>query len=155
RLVHFSIQSTHLHLIAEAEDRRELARGVKGLLVRSARALNRLWRRRGQVFADRYHEHVLRTPREVRAALAYVLLNARKHGLRIAGIDPGTSGCWFDGWVEPRQGPESIVTTTDSPCEASVARARTWLLRIGWRRHGLVDPGEDPGRRRERSRPSG
>src|SRR5687768_2740624 len=73
RLVHFAILNDHLHLICEAEDRHALRRGVQGLAIRVARALNRLWHRTGKVFADRYHDHVLRSPREVRNAIAYVM----------------------------------------------------------------------------------
>jgi len=78
-LVHFSIQRDHLHLIAEASDRRALSRGVQGLSIRVARAVNRQLWRKGRLFADRYHARALKTPREVRFALRYVLLNARKH----------------------------------------------------------------------------
>jgi putative transposase len=53
RVVHFTVQSNHLHLVVEARDARSLSRGMQGLLVRIARGLNRLWRRRGSVFADR------------------------------------------------------------------------------------------------------
>ena len=42
RLAHYSLQSNHVHLIAEASDRTSLSRGMQGLLVRVARALNRL-----------------------------------------------------------------------------------------------------------------
>src|SRR5262245_61966555 len=45
RLVHYSVQSNHVHLLVEAEHERALARGMQGLCVRIARALNRLWRR--------------------------------------------------------------------------------------------------------------
>jgi len=78
QVVHHSIQSNHLHLIVEAANRRALSRGVQGLLVRIARALNRLWRRCGSVFADRFHERELCNPRQVRNALVYVLQNLRK-----------------------------------------------------------------------------
>ena len=47
-----------------------------------ARALNRVMSRRGAVFASRFHAHVLRTPREVRHALAYVLGNHAVHAER-------------------------------------------------------------------------
>jgi len=50
--------------------------------IRVAKGLNKLWARRGKVFADHYHDRILRTPREVRNALCYVLHNAKKHGLR-------------------------------------------------------------------------
>ncbi|HKO91462.1 MAG TPA: hypothetical protein VJU61_09940, partial [Polyangiaceae bacterium] len=73
RIVHYSIQSNHVHLLVEADDRRALTAGLRGLFVRIAGALNRLWQRRGGVFADRFHERELRTPREVRNSLLYVL----------------------------------------------------------------------------------
>src|SRR5689334_13286971 len=98
RLTQYSLQTNHVHLIAEADDQDALSRGMQGLLVRVARALNRLWSRRGSVFSDRYHARQLKTPREVRSALVYVLQNARHHGLRISGVDLFSSGRWFDGW---------------------------------------------------------
>ena len=134
RLNQFSLQSNHLHLIVEAQDRRALSRGMKGIAVRIARTLNQVWERRGSVFSDRFHARALRTPREVRSALVYVLQNARHHGLRLMGVDPYSSGPWFDGW---RQG---IVLADDGPG----TRARTWLLREGWRRHGLIGIQESP-----------
>jgi putative transposase len=78
-LAHFSVQRDHLHLIAEANDRLSLARGVQGLSIRVARAVNRHLGRKGRLFADRYHARALKTPRVVRLALRYVLLNLRKH----------------------------------------------------------------------------
>ena len=100
RLIQYSVQADHLHLIAEADGERSLARGIQGLSVRIARALNRLWRRRGKLFLERYHAHVLRTPLEVRRALVYVLQNARKHGgwLVRGAPDPYSSAGSFDGW---------------------------------------------------------
>jgi hypothetical protein len=78
---------------------------------------------------------MLRTPREVRNALVYVLQNVRKHIRAVRGIDPCSSARWFDGWRSPI-GP----VVEPSP----VARPRTWLLRIGWRRRGLLDIEELP-----------
>jgi REP element-mobilizing transposase RayT len=135
RLVHFAVLSNHVHLIAEAEDGPALTSGMRRLGVRLARRLNRLWRRSGQVLADRYHARALRTPREVRAALVYVLANARHHGARYSGYDAGTSGAWFDGW----RGMAALSLT-----HAPVRAAQTWLLRIGWRRRGLIRLDEAP-----------
>ena len=69
RLVHFSVQSNHLHLIAEAADRCALSRGLQGLTVRVARAVNRRLQRTGRLFADRYHARALKTPRAAHFAL--------------------------------------------------------------------------------------
>ncbi|HEX3594742.1 MAG TPA: transposase, partial [Polyangiaceae bacterium] len=79
RVVQFSVQSNHLHVIAETEDRRTLARAMKGLAVRLARRLNRELDRTGRVFSERYHARSLKTPLEVRRALVYVLRNNHKH----------------------------------------------------------------------------
>ena len=143
RVVHYSIQSDHLHLLVESAGKQALGRGMKAVSARIARAVNRVCRSKGPVLAGRYHLRVLRAPREVRHALAYVLLNARRHGWKRTGtappprIDEASSGRWFDGW-RPGQGAPS----REPP---PVSRPHTWLLRLGWRRHGLIDPGEIPG----------
>jgi REP element-mobilizing transposase RayT len=133
RLVEYSIQSNHLHLIAEGEDARSISRGMQGLLVRVAKALNREWGRRGKVLLDRYHARILGSPREVRNALVYVLQNAKKHGARITGIDAFTSGPWFQGWLDR-------IARAGRP----IASAGSWLLRSGWQRGGLLSTHETP-----------
>ena len=134
RLVHWSVLGNHLHSLIEASDRRALSRGMQGLAVRLAKALNCWWQRAGRVFADRYHSRALRSPSEVRRALFYVLQNARKHGIEPDGADPYSSGPWFDGWL----GGEC---TDPQPVERPtwLRAARTWLLGHGWRRLGLLD----------------
>jgi hypothetical protein len=107
----------------------------------------------GPVLDGRYHHRLLRTPREVRRALAYVLLNARRHlqkrrrptSAGSPSLDPASSARWFDGWR--RQAASRLPEARGHP---EIARPRTWLLRIGWRRHGLVDPSETPGAAVER-----
>jgi REP element-mobilizing transposase RayT len=90
KLVHYSVQGNHLHLLVEAHDERALSRGMNGMGVRVARRLNRVMGRHGKVLADRYHAHILRTPTEVKRARDYLLQNARKHyGLVVP--DPYTS----------------------------------------------------------------
>jgi len=133
--VHFSVQSDHLHLIVEAADKEAMSRGVWGLAVRLARAVNRALGRRGSVWGDRYHVRALRTPREVRSALVCVLQNFRKHLRGVTGLDPCSSAPWFDGFRarEPVDHKESVVVG-----------ARTWLLRLGWRRRGLIGLVEAP-----------
>jgi REP element-mobilizing transposase RayT len=140
RIVHFSVQTTHMHLIVEAQDREHLTRGMRGFLVRASRALNRLWNRHGRVVAERFHEHLLRAPREARNAIAYVLNNARHHGAWIPEDlpDPRSSGRFFDGWLD-------FAAQHIPGLFLPVAAARTWLLTVGWRRHGPIPVGIVPG----------
>src|SRR5688572_24695290 len=88
RIVHFSVQWDHLHLLVEASGRRELVEGMRGLSVSLARNVNRLLFRRGALSADRWHGRALATPRAVRHALVYVIANAKKHGLATEPLDP-------------------------------------------------------------------
>ncbi len=148
RVAHYSLQSDHAHLIVEAHGKEALGCGMKSIAARLARALNRAAARSGPVLDGRYHHRSLRTPREVRRALAYVLLNARRHLAKrrhlpraaTSHLDGASSARWFDGW---RPGIVDGLEEAGAPRE--VARPRTWLLRTGWRRHGLVDPTEVPG----------
>jgi REP element-mobilizing transposase RayT len=154
RIVQFSVQRDHVHLIVEAEDRATLSLAMRGLAVRLCKAINRaVGRPRGRVFLDRYHDRILRTPREVRHALAYVLQNARKHGAAPrsaprAWVDPMSSGPWFDGWRAEVVIPRGRMRGVGPPEACPVAEARTWLLRTGWRHYGRIDPW------RERARPT-
>ena len=109
-----------------------------------ARALNKLWGRRGKVFPDRYHDEVITTPTQARNALRYVLQNGKKHGVvPSSSIDLCSSAPVFDGWKE-QPSIVSIVSIPATPVMASVAPASTWLLTTGWRRHGLLDIHELP-----------
>jgi len=144
RVVHYCIQKHHLHLVVEAADASSLSRGVKGLCIRIAKRINTALGRRGRVFSDRYFARILKTPRQTRAAIAYVLLNSRRHDAqrhqrRDRGlVDPCSSGLFFDGWKDgPDHPPKGRQAPTSEP--------HTWLLRLGWRRHGLISVDEIPG----------
>jgi len=146
RVVHYSVQRDHLHLVVETEGSEQLSRGLKSVGARIARAVNRTFGRAGAVLLDRAHVRTLKTPTEVRRALAYVLLNARRHAAqrgrslpRLGVIDPASSGRWFDGWLD------AVPLPADSPV---VACPRSWLLRLGWKRAGLISCVEVPGGRR-------
>ncbi len=147
RLVEYSIQQNHLHMIVEADSQDALSRGMKSIASRFAKAVNRTFRRRGQVIAGRYHVQLLTSPRQVRNAIRYVLLNIRKHIKQREGhappvkIDAASSSSQFDGW---RPCPETRRARAAQE-EVGVARAMGWLLSTGWRRHGLIDLSAVPG----------
>jgi REP element-mobilizing transposase RayT len=106
RITHFNIESNHLHFIIEASSNEERAAGITGLKVRIARRLNRMLHRSGELFDERYHARPLRTPKEVRNAIRYVLNNAlhhrsAPHDREPTWIDPCSSAAWFDGWRVP------------------------------------------------------
>jgi len=136
RIIHFSVQVNHIHLMVEADDRRSLTLGVRGFSIRAARALNRRLGRRGAVWGDRYYARPLKSPRQVRHGLVYVLMNFKKHIPRARGLDPCSSAPWFDGFLAGNR----LVSSEKSPVELP----RTWLAAVGWRRYGLIQLHEAP-----------
>src|SRR5450432_2847040 len=137
RLVHFSVQHNHLHLIAEADSKPSLTQAMQRLMVSLARQLNFVWQKltgkwTGRIFKERYHQHVIRNPNEVRAALLYVLRNALKHGeIRQGEQDFYSSARYFDGFSKGRP---------QAPPYNLIAEASAWLLTRGWwRERGLIE----------------
>jgi hypothetical protein len=102
--------------VVEADSNLALSRGMQGLAIRIARALNSMMNMSGRVFADHYHSRLLGTPTELARAVAYVLGNAAHHFGR-RGADPfASSGIALEIRARALEAPQ------------------TWLVRIGWRR---------------------
>jgi REP element-mobilizing transposase RayT len=166
-VVDFSVQTDHVHMLVEASDTASLRRGMRGLVIRLARAINKVLQRKGPVWGDRWHGVALTSPRQVKRALAYVLMNHGKH-IPASGhlaatpwIDPCSSALWFDGWRPGAElpGPAPPSPAPPSPAPPSPAPSpplpsspegrptiepSTWLRRMGWRRHGLLSPRDAP-----------
>jgi hypothetical protein len=157
RIVHISLQRTHVHLLVEAADKQALARGMQGFQISAARNINRMLgedryrRRRGPVFADRYHLEVITSPRRARHALSYVLVNWRKHGEDREGlastwlIDPFSSGISFPDWKE-LEDKDFLWPIRGTYDPLIVRRPQSWLLREGWKLCGVISARDTPGR---------
>ncbi len=113
RIVVFSVQGNHVHLVVEAERSDSLSRAIQGFSIRVAKGLNQMMGRSGRVLDDRYHGHVLRTPNEVRRAVTYVRHNHRKHMAQIGKPLPA-------GYVDEYSSHAASV---------SLPAPKTWLLR--------------------------
>jgi len=155
RLVEYSIQATHLHLICEADNEAALSRAMNGLMSGIARILNRHWNRKGPVFVDRYHAEILKTPSQCLNARRYVLHNARKHGAlaRLSSVDPYSTAPWFPFTkrrIDRRTDElaERPVPRPDDRCPPGQAKPAahpgTWILRAGWKRAGPIYHDDHP-----------
>jgi putative transposase len=155
RLVHFSVQHDHLHLLAEALERERVARAMQGFGSSSGRVLNRIVGRRGPLWRDRYHDHELTTPLETRRALVYVVMNFRKHARTEAeiaaaasGLDPYSSAAALPvaQWSERSTSivRAHVVRCLDAWGEVPVVAPHTYLLRTGWLRRGALSWDERP-----------
>jgi REP element-mobilizing transposase RayT len=149
RITHFSVQENHVHLLVEAESRRDLLSGMRGFSVSLARQINRLLMRTGPLLDDRWHARALKTPRMVRHALLYVLANGRKHGVTTRLVDPLSSAPYFAGFRQcggraPCVGAPQLLPPSVRSRPPPVVAPGTWLLRSGWRRGGLLSLHDNP-----------
>ena len=158
RIVHISLQRNHVHMLVEASNKLALARGMQGFQISAARHINtalgvdRYRRRRGPVFADRYHLEVITSPTQAHRTLSYVLNNWRKHREDRQGlastwlVDPFSSGFSFPDWKEMENSAVmwKCLATYDP---LVVRRPESWLLRAGWMLHGAISAREVPGKR--------
>jgi REP element-mobilizing transposase RayT len=156
RIIHISIQKTHIHMLVEADNKLAMSRGMQSFMISAAKHINRAYsdklglevRRRGAVFADRYHQEIIETPRQARHALAYVLNNWRKHRedresvARGCEIDPFSTGAHFTGWRE--RADEVVRFGRDIYEPLVVYFPKTWLLSEGWRKAGTISLYEVP-----------
>lgn len=137
RILHYSIQGNHLHIMAEASENSELYRGIRSFVVRFSRGIKGIVSVRGPLFDGRYHLHVLKTPTEVKRALAYILQNFSKHSKLIWYLDEFSSAPFFRQWsalLGLKLGPllKDKEHFLDLPMHLS--RPRSWLAREGWLR---------------------
>jgi len=159
RIIHVSLQRTHVHMLVEAEHKAALARGMQGFQVSAARYINNALgdgarSRRGKVFADRYHAEVITSPTQARNAIRYVLSNWRRHKEDREGlpstwlVDPFSSGILFPDWLELQDQPW-MWPLRDTYDPLVVRTPRSWLLAEGWKRAGgPISAREVPGERR-------
>jgi REP element-mobilizing transposase RayT len=142
QIVHFSVQTNHVHLIVEAADRETIARKMAGFMISVAKRLNAevLRRARGKVWGDRYYRRDITRAREMHSVLQYVFGNAKKHGLiprDAAKLDPASSAWTFDGW-------DVKVPLPDPKLRWKPPEPRTALLKHDWVVHGLLPLGGSP-----------
>jgi len=142
-IVHFSVQSNHLHLLIESRDKLTLALGMQSFCTSFAKRLNSLLSRKGQVFKERYFIHILKTPSEVKKALVYVFQNWAKHTNRLWRFDPFSTLLCFTDKVKlglSKVNTHSIFQTKQirgqfkTQISNLIVEPQSWLLTQGWKR---------------------
>jgi len=118
-LTHYAVGEDHVYLICEPRSGEDLSEGMKGLTVRFSKAINKVWRRKGSIFSERYVVTLLREPEELRRTLARLLYGDARDGK----IDSGSSLVWRDTKSELAP----VIAELDE--EIGVVPPRTKLLR--------------------------
>lgn len=131
-VIHYALEDNHLHVFAESESNCSLRSGLTSFGSSFGKAARRLTGGRGAVFAGRYHMRVLKTPRQTKNALAYVLLNHSKHQGAKPYVDNKSSAVFFGDWRALLGDRYRIDESPPRP--DYLTDAQSWLGRVGWRR---------------------
>jgi REP element-mobilizing transposase RayT len=149
-VIHFTIQSNHIHLICEAKNNEALGRGMQALLSSFAKALKKQMLRwkgarrpaKGSLFNGRYHLRAIHSPTQMKRTLRYVLLNDQKHtrtGYQY--IDLFSSAPIFPHWHQllGKSMDRKLLWDLDmlaplKPEDLGLSPPQSWLAREGWMR---------------------
>lgn len=137
RILHYSLQTNHFHILAEADNNQILANAMKSLVTCLAIWLKKMWRRKGSIFSERFHSRILRTPTEVKRVLRYILLNYARHAGVSARIDYYSSGHAFSKWQELLNEltdliREQVAQEVDPDNSRGLSQPESWLASVGW-----------------------
>lgn len=137
-VLHFSLQSNHVHLILECVNNKALANGMKSLAGGFGRAIRKCGGGEGPVFKGRYHLQLIKKPKQMKSGLAYVLLNQSKHEELVPYSDRFSSSAHFHQW-------KKLLGKDTGPLLPSrqkhrrllpnyLSSPRSWLAQEGWQR---------------------
>lgn len=135
RILHFSILSNHIHMIAEANSNETLATGMRSFGSSFGKNLRKLSGGTGPVFDGRFHMRPLTTPSEMKNALAYVLQNFAKHEDLIHHYDRYSSAPYFKNWKElfgHKRGPLLEDEESSPSLPKFLSSPKSWLASVGW-----------------------
>jgi REP element-mobilizing transposase RayT len=80
RVIHFSLEYDHVHLLIEAENNTTLGKGMQAFGVTFSKAINRVRKTTGKVYKHRYHFKAITSPKQLKNVMSYIFKNGVKHG---------------------------------------------------------------------------
>lgn len=130
RMIHYTLEYDHVHLLVEASSNQQLHSGMQAFGICFAKGINKVKGRKGNVYKHRYHLHLLRSAREVKNVLHYILKNGIKHGRTYCAVDP------FNSMLKENLIPADIKIIRDKILSKSL-----FMRNLGRELDVLLDPG--------------
>lgn len=137
RILHYSLLKDHIHILVEARNNEDLARGMRSFGARMGKAIRKIVGGRGAIFKGRFHLRVVTNPTQMRNTLAYVLQNFSKHTRLLKHVDAYSSAPYFGQWRKlfgRGAGPILDGLSRPPPLPDFLCAPVSWLAREGWRR---------------------
>ena len=91
RVVHYTLEYNHVHLLVEANDNKSVQKGMQALGISFSKAINKIKQVKGSVYKHRHHFRKLNSRREYKNVIQYIFRNGIKHKRSLCLIDPFNS----------------------------------------------------------------
>lgn len=91
KVIHFSLEYDHVHLLIEADNNLTLGKGMKALGVTLAKRINKFRGLKGAVYKHRYHFRRVGSSAQLKKVMNYIFSNGVKHGTSKSIICPYNS----------------------------------------------------------------
>lgn len=133
KVIHYTLEYNHVHLLVETNDHRILHAGMQALGISFSKAINKVKSLKGHVYKHRYHQRKIGSARELKNVLLYIFNNGKKHKRTNKRIDLYNSAI-----VEPRL---NLLLTKEA--NLIWADIKTNLTLRSYQRYlsGILDPG--------------
>ncbi|MGZ3789032.1 MAG: transposase [Bacteriovorax sp.] len=79
KVIHYSLEYDHVHLLIEADNNYILGKGMQAFGVTLSKAINRMRKLKGGVYKHRYHFRHISSARELKNVMNYIFTNGLKH----------------------------------------------------------------------------
>ncbi|MGZ3787001.1 MAG: transposase [Bacteriovorax sp.] len=79
KVIHYSLEYDHVHLLIEAENNHILGKGMQAFGGTFSKAINRMRKLKGGVYKHRYHFRKISSARELKNVMNYIFTNGLKH----------------------------------------------------------------------------
>jgi REP element-mobilizing transposase RayT len=91
RIIHFTLEYDHVHLLVESDCKIKLGRGMMRFGVTLAKGINKFQKGSGQVYKHRYHQRFINSGRDLKNVLNYIFKNGLKHKTASTLVNPFNS----------------------------------------------------------------
>lgn len=88
RIIHYTLEYNHIHLLVEAADKQTVHQGMQSFGITFAKKINAIKRLKGTVYKHRYHLRKINSPRELKNVLYYIFNNGIHHKRTSTVLDP-------------------------------------------------------------------
>ncbi|MBC7430062.1 MAG: transposase [Bacteriovorax sp.] len=134
KVIHYTLEYNHVHLLVEASDHKVMHRGMQALGISLSKSINKIKCLKGTVYKHRYHLKRLTSTQQLKNVLHYIFNNGIHHKRTSSILDPYNS-------MPAEMRLEHIYKSVAKKIQADINRS-DFLKQLQMELKGILDVGE-------------